>query len=570
MFVKISDQFEDYLFFNPNLPQKYFGNLTIRPSVIADGFKKNKDKITFRIFSLGGSTTAGFPHPQNGSFPRLLKNKLQKQYPLVNFEIINLGVSAINSITIRDIFDDVLAEEPDLIIIYAGHNEYYGALGPASNVSGFYNLFTTRLILKLKEFKTVQFIENIVGNIFALFSEKSAFDKTLMSELAGKNLVPLNSEMYWDGVNQFENNLEFILNRCDEKNVKTIIGTLASNIMQSPLCRFNGCDSLYDEFQTIINNPDYISKEKLIEVKEKDKLRFRAPEEFNKIIFKLDDKYKCNIVDLKKILEENSPNGIIGDNLMLDHLHPSYRGNELISESLVSAIISDKEIVSKLNNIKSSKVILNSNIFNNYTNLDSLFANLRIQHLKSDFPFAKEKKHLTFPSAADRVEDKIAEEVVTGEISWESAHFKLANHYLKNGNIHGYLEELNILIEDKPFDKYTYLKLFKTLEEKKQIEPLKYFLHKYHNYFRDSFSALKLGHIYFEERNHQEAINYYNKCIPTTNDPKLFFNLSAIYYELKDLNNALKYISRCLQLDPNYPNAKKIKNRLLQIYRSGK
>ncbi len=57
-----------------------------------------------------------------------------------------MGISAINSITLRDIIDDVLEENPDLIIIYTGHNEYYGALGPASNISGFNNLSSKKTI----------------------------------------------------------------------------------------------------------------------------------------------------------------------------------------------------------------------------------------------------------------------------------------------------------------------------------------------------------------------------------------------------------------------------------------
>jgi hypothetical protein len=78
-FVKISEKFQNYKFFNPALPQKYFGKSPITPSVIPDGFKEKKEAETFRIFALGGSTTAGFPHPPNGSFPRLLKKNASKE-----------------------------------------------------------------------------------------------------------------------------------------------------------------------------------------------------------------------------------------------------------------------------------------------------------------------------------------------------------------------------------------------------------------------------------------------------------------------------------------------------------
>jgi tetratricopeptide (TPR) repeat protein len=387
-----------------------------------------------------------------------------------------------------------------------------------------------------------------------------------MSELAGKNLVPLNSEIYWDGVNQFETNLEYILTRCDEENVNTIVGTLASNLIQSPLCRFTGCDSLFEEFESIVNNTDNISKERLIEIKDEDKLRFRAPEEFNRIIFRLAKKYNCEIADFKNMLEENSRNGIIGDNLMLDHLHPSFKGNELIAELLQKSIGYNRENIAKINSIKSVEVINNPQIFRSYSSLDSLFALLRIKYLKNDFPFVEKKNNLPFLPNSGSIEDKVANEILDGKISWEGAHDKLAKYYLENGNLHGYLEELNVLIEDKPFDSYFYLKVINTLEKKNQIEYLKYFLKKYHNYFSDLLSAEKLGHIYFNERNHREALRFYNKCISTSNDPKIFFNLSAIYFEQKKLKEAISNIQKCLKMNPSYPNAQKIYNALLNIY----
>ena len=73
----------------------------------------------------------------------------------------------------------------------------------------------------------------------------------------------------------------------------------------------------------------------------------------------------------------------------------------------------------------------------------------------------------------------------------------------------------------------------------------------------------------FNERNHTEAIFYYEKGIPTS-DPKIFFNLSASYFAQQNLNKAILYIQRCLKINPNYPNAKKIYQRLLKLSESTK
>ncbi len=48
-------------------------------------------------------------------------------YPYVDFDVVNLGISTVNSITLRYIVDDVLNQEADLILFYSGYNVYYGS-----------------------------------------------------------------------------------------------------------------------------------------------------------------------------------------------------------------------------------------------------------------------------------------------------------------------------------------------------------------------------------------------------------------------------------------------------------
>jgi hypothetical protein len=84
---------------------------------------------------LGESSAAGFPFEPNGGFSRFLDQRLSILYPKKKFEIVNLGIAAINSYAIMDILEDVIDQKPDLVLIYTGHNEYYGALGAASVTS---------------------------------------------------------------------------------------------------------------------------------------------------------------------------------------------------------------------------------------------------------------------------------------------------------------------------------------------------------------------------------------------------------------------------------------------------
>jgi len=210
-FKSISSYYPDKLFLNPDLPYKYFSDLKNIPTVLPDGFDKVKKENAFRVFVIGGSTTAGWPFVPNASFPRQLKRRLELVFPYNTIEVINCGVSAINSYTLRDIVPGILGQQPDLILIYAGHNEYYGALGPGSSVSLGNSPSFVNLYLWLKDFRITQLIENIITGLYGLFGSndlESKFIKkeTLMTRMIGESSIILNSETYYNGIDQLKVN----------------------------------------------------------------------------------------------------------------------------------------------------------------------------------------------------------------------------------------------------------------------------------------------------------------------------------------------------------------------------
>jgi lysophospholipase L1-like esterase len=565
-FVKISEKFQNYKFFNPALPQKYFGKSPITPSVIPDGFKEKKEAETFRIFALGGSTTAGFPHPPNGSFPRLLKKMLQKNYPNNNFEVINLGISAVNSITIRDIIDDVLSEFPDLILFYAGHNEYYGAMGPASNVNGFNSAAINRFILNLKDFKTVQLIENTIAAVISIFKDENSGNKTLMSQIAGRKLVPIDSELFEYGIKQYMENVDYIFSQCNKRNIPVIAGTLFSNLLQPPLCKFVGCDSLVAEFDEITKGSE-LDKNQLNQIKEEDNLRFRAPERFNEIMKEKSEKYQFTLLDLKQELEEISPDCIIGYNLMMDHLHPTYEGNYIIAKAVLEFIEKDSMIKSKSEKLTRAGKAKRAP-FKSYTKLDSVYTYYTINYLLNDFPFVKTRINPSYMPATD--EESIALEIINGELSWEEAHIKMAQRYLERKDFINYVNEINTLIDDKPFDKYPYLIAIEDLKNANKTNLLEYVYLRYFDVYPELSVAINLADIYFEVRNYNEAIYYYERSISVKRDARIFFNLSACYYSLGNIEKAIENIENCLKMNSNYPNADKIYNSLKRAQQTKK
>ena len=56
-----------------------------------DDFEKQKPPRTFRIFTLGGSTTLGVSNDYPDTYPYLLQVALRERYPGVNIEVQNAG-----------------------------------------------------------------------------------------------------------------------------------------------------------------------------------------------------------------------------------------------------------------------------------------------------------------------------------------------------------------------------------------------------------------------------------------------------------------------------------------------
>src|ERR1700682_2612404 len=118
----------DFLVLNPAASRRYFVNRNLAPTGNSELVRKNKDTSILRIFVLVESTTIGYPYFHNGSLHRWLQYRLMHTFPGRQFEIINISLTAVNSYTVLGFSKDLINYEPDAVLIYTGHNEYYGTV----------------------------------------------------------------------------------------------------------------------------------------------------------------------------------------------------------------------------------------------------------------------------------------------------------------------------------------------------------------------------------------------------------------------------------------------------------
>ncbi|MGI9243851.1 MAG: hypothetical protein ACR2RV_23845, partial [Verrucomicrobiales bacterium] len=87
-------------------------------------FARRKPEGTRRIFCMGGSTTYGRPYRDATSFCGWLREFLPVADPTQGWELINAGGISYASYRIAALMEELVEYDPDLFIIYCGHNEF--------------------------------------------------------------------------------------------------------------------------------------------------------------------------------------------------------------------------------------------------------------------------------------------------------------------------------------------------------------------------------------------------------------------------------------------------------------
>lgn len=391
LFVEVPDQTE-YLVTNSEFVPRYFP--LFRPQVAVSPFMKEKEEDTFRVFVMGGSSTQGFPYNFYYSFAEQLEQKLLLNTLGVRVEVINLGMTAVNSYVIRDLSTRVIDYKPDAIIIYAGHNEYYGSFGAGTTQFGLINnIALKRMVLSLKNLRLYQFLEDL----FRAPNTGKKNERTLMASVIKESEIELGGEVFQSGIEQYEQNMSDVLELFNSKKVPVYIGTVASNLKdQPPLSEDSIASEKYNNGQNLYEANDYnAALEMFIEAKEKDGIRFRAPNEINFIIQELAADHKATVVDVEEMLRNNSASGIEDESLFVDHLHPTSEGHKLMANLFFEHLLG----LEKIKNAYSPNVF---SIPEGISKFEEAYANITISRLLIGYPF---KKQLTEAEESEKFEE---------------------------------------------------------------------------------------------------------------------------------------------------------------------
>ncbi|MFQ6675648.1 MAG: tetratricopeptide repeat protein [Fidelibacterota bacterium] len=604
----VPDRFSPgYLTVNPSVGHRYFSGPSAAAFGTHDVFKKEKGASTLRVVALGGSTTAGYPYLYSGSFPAMVKDRLVQAYPGVEIEMINLGMTAVTSYAVLDFVEDVLDRDPDLLILYTGHNEFYGALGSASTqrviAPGPLRRPLTLLTLKLKHLKTFQLAESLLRSLAPPPDQTG----TLMARMAREKAVPYNSPLREYTRKTFEKNLRTVIKKAQRKKIPVLIGTLVSNLADQPpfvSLHQTGSDTLtvnrlLAQATQELNTGNYRNALTLTEkaltldstfalthflqgralqaldripqareayrkARDTDALPFRAGSPMNTILKKVSQSPGTFLVDLEDTLQNASPNGLIDRTLMLEHLHPNLKGYFLMARAVAHTILKENLLhpntppqPPKPDAWFQTRIAV--------TPLDTAIARYRTQILTSGWPFKKGRRFLTIHDLepGSRV-DSVALAVLSKESNYERGHVFLAETYKKEGRIDDAIREYRALAATFPNNESPFLELGRLLVNSRRFDEALPVLERGAQLSDDPFSYKWAGTLLVDRGEPARGIPYLQKALELAPaDGQVMFNLSGAYYLTGSLSRAIEQVETLLSLYPDFPDARRFHDDLV-------
>lgn len=558
------ENYKEYLIVNPKIGSKYFHKVeySAPPN---DIFLKKKDENTFRIFVMGSSTVVGFPYGFNLMFSRILHHRLQEAYPEKNIEVINTAITAVNSYTLLDFTNRILKHDPDAVLIYAGHNEFYGALGVGSLERSGRSPGLIRLHLRMMNIRLYQLLQNIVRNIGRRVTKDEKAKGPLMKRIVKKNTIVYQSEDYHTGIDQFRDNMDRIVHKFTHEGVHVYLSHLVSNVRDlEPFESVKtenhpAASEVYKQAKEADRAGDFEEAKSLYNyARDLDCVRFRASSEINTIVTELaDNTEEVTLVPMLQVFEKHSPEGIVGNNLLTEHVHPNVKGYFLMADAFFTALVKKKQIAPEPNAYTMHNAAYHQTNWG-FTLLDTLVARHWITNLSYHWPFRPaDAPFLDYRKIYQPIShiDSVAFSVITSdnEFSVDDAHHQMIDYYEKKGDVLNAFKEADALVRMNPYWALYYRKAADYLLQLKDLpRALEYFRQslKYDDTF---YAHFRVGEIYLILNDMEKAISHFEQAERLSESdtlPNVRYKLYLAYSYAGIQEKAQQMADTLKQIDP--------------------
>lgn len=333
-----------------------------------------KSPRTYRIFVLGESAAMGDPDPAYG-FSRYLEVMLRSRYPGMKFEVVNTGSVAINSHVVLPIARGLADQKPDLFIIYSGNNEVVGPYGPGTVLT------STGMSLPVVR-SNIFFRSTRIGQLVTKLGTQKQEWRGM--ELFLDKQVPASSPLLRQAYSNYKANLRETIAVGRNSGAKVVVATAATNVRDcapfasqhraglrpDELQRWSalvqqgidleavnsygealkkyrtasGVDDQYAELEFRIARVSEKLGDKesaakhYIHARDLDTLRFRADSRINEINRAVAASSGATLVDAEALLSGASTDGVVGSDLIYEHVHLTPQASYLLARALFAEV----------------------------------------------------------------------------------------------------------------------------------------------------------------------------------------------------------------------------------------
>jgi tetratricopeptide (TPR) repeat protein len=302
-------------------------------------------------------------------------------------------------------------------------------------------------------------------------------------------------------------------------------------------------DSTYAEVHFLLGKcleqvSQYGNAERQFELaRDYDVIRFRAPSSFNRFLKQIADSDKIPLINIEKAFNENSPDGIVGDNLILEHIHPNNIGYFLMAKTIAKGI-ADAHLVGQSWDYSHQEPDSVYIAIGRLSPLSYAVVNAGMRQLTSHWPFTLREEKREYPRVGDELTERLAKEFVSrGGGNLIQLHLNLGKQYLAQKEFNKALTEFEAALAIEPDCKaYNQIGLFYAQRAELAVND------------RDTRSAL--GY-------YQKARSYFTDGLKfCPEDVNLNYNLGLLYTLTKtEREKASEVFEKVLKINPNHKDA---------------
>ena len=354
-------------------------------------FLRDKPSEAYRIFCLGGSTTYGRPYDDKTSFSGFLRAFLPEMDPSRQWEVINAGGISYASYRIEVLIRELRDYQPDLFVIYTGHNEFLEDRTYSSLID------TPEPIRRLAGLarwsRTFALMQRVLrGNPSPPQDRQTLPDDVdaILDRSVGPSAYHRDEQWRQQVPAHFRSTLERIIDVAAEANARVVFVVPACNLRDSAPFKSQHRDGLTNEelreflagfragqealeagkFGEALNKFDralqidprhaaahFLRGRALIEsgdvaaardaflrACEEDICPLRAFDEIQEIVRDVAQKRSLAVIDFPSIVDRESEYGIPGSDWFLDHVHPTIEGHQRLAREVANELV-DRKVV---------------------------------------------------------------------------------------------------------------------------------------------------------------------------------------------------------------------------------